>query len=339
MGDVGENILAKYWSTEAIESAIEKVVTELELNSEWAESWRVLYQLLCNIDKDITFSSKRLANLCLCYIKHSSAKAHLVLVSKVLVSVIEKGNLFEVNQDLKNFLCDVQSSIIRQSDTNQQHDGCVLDYETATAILSQILPASIKRSLFVDDSGSNAIKVIQSMIESKNEKSIVRAASFVHDTLIGTDSESLRLVFQSVRTLFHPDENIGANKMGNHAGLTALCSLAEVLFCDTVLSQQDWFLQCVQRFIFNPVALNRKRSQYLLKRYVDFAAADPGKAALFDDFFLVRPFVSYIHIPHEDVIHFCFVFFIFRFWRLWRRSSFTSSSPCSSSWKLGKKPS
>lgn len=291
MGDFAADVLFKYWTAKDIETAIGKVLTDLKHDREVLESWRVLYQLLCSTNVEFAFNTKDLVALCLDYIKQSELKAHLVLVAKVLVSVIEKGNLSDVKDDLSRFLLDVQTSIICQSDTNQQHDGYLLDYETSTSVLSEILPASIKAGLLFDNTASTSLKVVQAMIESRNEKSIVRAAGFVQGTLSSMDAESLHLVFQSIRTLFHPEDNIGTSKIiGNHPGLTALCSLADVLFSDNVLTgQASWFLECVHRFVFNPVTLNRKRGQYLLKRYVDFTGASNSKnAVMFNDFFIVR---------------------------------------------------
>lgn len=282
MSDPGSDILVKYGTVSSIVSAVEKLVCELERDIELAESWKLLLHILCNAkESDVTLDCNRILRLCLCYMNHPGIRAHSLVV-QILVLLIESRNTTEA-EELQLFLRHLQSSIMSQVDANHHHSsGLLIDYEVATSVLSQLLPSLIKAG-FTKGEQPSPNKLIQAMILSKNEKSIIRGLSLLQEPAVLKET-SLHSIFQFIRTLFRSEDDVPG---GNHPGLTALCIAADILFSDRTLlaEQEEWFLRYAQQFVSHPVALNRKRAQYLLKRYVDFAV--PDKAELFNDYFLV----------------------------------------------------
>ncbi len=304
MGDIFADILIKYGAEDSIEIAITRLLNELQNDGNLSESWRLLHTILCKAN-DVKYDTNQVISVCLKYLRESENHTHLTVACNVLVQVLEKGNWTAQKDELKVFLNQIQSSITGNiSDTHQNQNVCSLDQETCTMVLSQILPTATKVGLIEANQDESSItKLVQAMIESKNEKSIIRAAAFIQDPLL-IDKNGRRLAFRSIETLFHPDEDATS---GNHHGLTALCGVADVLFSDEALlaQEENWFLCSVKRLISHPVALNRKRAQYLLKRYVDVAASE--KADLFTDFFLVSLIFSLKNI--YSIIHQTFNFF------------------------------
>jgi hypothetical protein len=69
-------------------------------------------------------------------------------------------------------------------------------------------------------------------------------------------------VCKSIQKLFEAEEDL--DKISNHPGLTALCSIADILFSKTLkhnVFQETWFHRGIQRGLCDPAALNRKRAQ------------------------------------------------------------------------------
>lgn len=275
-------ILLSYVSEESLESAINKVLNELKTNPGLVHPWKALHFLLNSAEKGVKFNVKEIVNICLSSLNKRDPSSQTRLVCKILIGLIEKGDKSEIEDELESFLEEIQSNIIFQSNAHQLHDNCSLDYQTATTVLSLTLPTFIKFGLLKKP--ARLLEVIPAMIQSRNETSIVEALAFVLPSVIHIQS-LFEVVCKSIKILFESEDEL--EKLSNHPGLTALCSIGDLLFTKTFehkVFEDDWFHQGIQRGLSNPAALNRKRSQYLLKRYVD---ATDENVDLFNDFFLV----------------------------------------------------
>ena len=281
MGDDVSSVLS-YINAESREKAITTVLGDLKLNSDLTTNWKILYHLLSSVGQIQQVSSSDIVEVCLTCLNRRDPTVSTRLVCQILITLIEKVELDEIEPKLSGFLEDVQSNIIWQCNLHQMHDNCGMDYQTATTVFSLVLPTFVKHNLIKNP--SRLFEVLPAMIHSRNENSIVEALVFVLPSVIHHES-LFQVVCQSVQSLFESEEEL--DKLSNHPGLTALCSIGDFLFSGTFnhkVFRETWFQQAIQRGLSNPAALNRKRAQYLLKRYVDATAEN---VQLFNDFFLV----------------------------------------------------
>lgn len=264
--------------------ALSKVCSDLKTNPGDSNRWRSLHYILLNSNQDCTFDPTAVLKLCLEYFENPDATGgDARLVSEILVVLIDKYCSEELKPELIKFLKSIQSLIVMQMKTNLHADAMNPGlYKSASIVFSRILPSAINADLVKETKSIE--DVVISMINSKSEKAIVEALVYVFPT-IANNTTSLELVFRSIKQLFDDDNE--KYTTSNHPGLTALCSIADILFSketSLIRDNEEWFCKSVQREISNSVALNRKRSQYLLKRYADFF---PEKAHLFSEFFLI----------------------------------------------------
>ena len=281
---MGEDVLnvLNYVNGDSLEQAVVKVLDELKINCDLIQNWKVLLHLLNSVDSSIKINAKEVVGVCLLYLKKRDPGIQIRLICEILITLLEKAEKTEVEEELDSFLEDLQSNIIRQSNAHQLHDDCTIDYQTATTVLSLTIPTFVKTGIVKNQ--ARLLEVIPAMIQSRNENSIVEALAFVLPSVIHFES-IFGVVCKSIETLFEIKEDV--EKLANHPGLTALCSIGDILFSKTFehsVFQDTWFHNAIQDGLSNPAALNRKRSQYLLKRYVD---ATDEHVDLFNDFFLV----------------------------------------------------
>ena len=281
---MGEDVLnvLNYVNGDSLEQAVVKVLDELKINCDLIQNWKVLLHLLNSVDSSIKINAKEIVGVCLLYLKKRDPGIQIRLICEILITLLEKAEKNEVEEELDSFLEDLQSNIIRQSNAHQLHDDCTIDYQTATTVLSLTIPTFVKTGIVKNQ--ARLLEVIPAMIQSRNENSIVEALAFVLPSVIHFES-IFGVVCKSIETLFEIKEDV--EKLANHPGLTALCSIGDILFSKTFkhsVFQDTWFHNAIQNGLSNPAALNRKRSQYLLKRYVD---ATDEHVDLFNDFFLV----------------------------------------------------
>ena len=281
---MGEDVLnvLNYVNGDSLEQAVVKVLDELKINCDLIQNWKVLLHLLNSVDSSIKINAKEVVGVCLLYLKKRDPGIQIRLICEILITLLEKAEKTEVEEELDSFLEDLQSNIIRQSNAHQLHDDCTIDYQTATTVLSLTIPTFVKTGIVKNQ--ARLLEVIPAMIQSRNENSIVEALAFVLPSVIHFES-LFGVVCKSIETLFEIKEDV--EKLANHPGLTALCSIGDILFSKTFkhsVFQDTWFHNAIQDGLSNPAALNRKRSQYLLKRYVD---ATDEHVDLFNDFFLV----------------------------------------------------
>ena len=285
-----ENTLPKvheFVTKESLGAAVVKILMQLRIDSEQDESWKCLHSLLAidSLDVEKVIDVKEVLELCISYlIKPDSTCPHTRIVTNIIILLIEKCSAtFKDDAVFKSFLQDVEASIICQSNANQLHDNCKLNYETATTTMSLLLPTIMKANLS-QDSSHKTIQVIRAMVDSKNEKSIVEALAFMLPCIINQDQTHFQSVCESIQQLFQVEQD----KLGNCPGLVALCSIADILFSNSYqhrVFEDQWFLQNTKRGLGSLVGLNRKRCQYLLKRYVD--STNQPQVELFYDFFLI----------------------------------------------------
>ena len=281
---MGEDVLnvLNYVNGDSLEQAVVKVLDELKINCDLIQNWKVLLHLLNSVDSSIKINAKEIVGVCLLYLKKRDPGIQIRLICEILITLLEKAEKNEVEEELDSFLEDLQTNIIRQSNAHQLHDDCTIDYQTATTVLSLTIPTFVKTGIVKNQ--ARLLEVIPAMIQSRNENSIVEALAFVLPSVIHFES-LFGVVCKSIETLFEIKEDV--EKLANHPGLTALCSIGDILFSKTFkhsVFQDTWFHNAIQDGLSNPAALNRKRSQYLLKRYVD---ATDEHVDLFNDFFLV----------------------------------------------------
>ena len=273
----------EYITNESLEAGVTKVMVQLKADCEQQDKWKSLYRLIESNDK-LSIDAKQILELCICYLtKPDSVHCHARIVNKILVHLIENVVISEDSAlCIQSFLHDVETSIICQSNTNQLHENCKLDYETATTTMSLLLPSIIKANLLQDS--HKTVKVIKAMVNSRNEKSLVEALAFMLPCIINLDQTHFQSVCESIQQLFQAEKD----KLDNCPGLVALCSIADILFSNSYqhkVFEDDWFLKSIQKGLSSLVGLNRKRCQYLLKRYVD--STSQQQVELFDDFFLI----------------------------------------------------
>ncbi len=277
------SVILSYVNSASLEQAVKKVLDELKLNCDLVRNWKVLHHLLNSANQNgFKIDAKEVVSVCLLYLKKQDPGVQLRLICQILITLVEKVERSEVAEELDSFLEDVQSNIILQSNVHQQHDDCTIDYQTATAVLSLTLPMFVKAGIVKNQ--AKILEVIPAMIQSRNENSIVEALAIILPSVIHFES-LFEIVCQSIQILFETKEDV--EKLANHPGLTALCSIADILFSNNLkhsVLQETWFHDAIQNGLSNPAALNRKRSQYLLKRFVDATDENVG---LFNDFFLV----------------------------------------------------
>lgn len=102
----------------------------------------------------------------------------------------------------------------------------------------------------------------------------------------------------------------------NRLVLTALCSMSDLVFCGEgcgELWSQPWFLTCVQQGLSSAVAADRKRCQYLVKRYADVVGVG-GVVGVWDALLLlvetleekqmhiIKPVLVYVDVLVELVL-------------------------------------
>lgn len=269
-------------SEKSLEEAVEKVLDELRSGTDLVRNWKALHLLLNSAGKNVKINAKDIVSACLLHFKKPDVSAQARVICKILIILCEKAEKVEFEDELEAFLEDLQLNIIHQSNTHQQHDDCVIDYQTATTVLSLILPTLVKIGMLKNK--TKLIEVIPAMIQSGNENSIVEALAFMLPAVIHYES-LFETVCKYIQRLFEAQDSL--DKLANHPGLTALCSIGDIIFSKNIqhtILQETWFHSAIQRGLSNPAALNRKRSQYLLKRYVD---ATDANVNLFNDFFLV----------------------------------------------------
>ncbi|KZS02969.1 putative Methyltransferase TARBP1 [Daphnia magna] len=281
---MGEDIsfVLSFVREKSLEEAIEKVLGELRASADPVRNWKVLHLLLSSAGKSVKINTKDIVNTCLSHLKKQDNSAQARIICKILIIISEKAEKVDFENELEAFLEDLQLNIIRQSNTHQQHDECTIDYQTATTILSLTLPTFVKTGMLQNQ--TRLLEVFPAMIQSRNENSIVEALAFMLPAVIHYES-LFETVCNSIQELFESED--GLDKLSNHPGLTALCSIGDILFSKNIqhaVLQETWFHRAIQRGLSNPAALNRKRSQYLLKRYVD---ATDANVNLFNDFILV----------------------------------------------------
>ena len=249
---MSEDYLAvlNFVSVKSLEEAIEKVVDEIKSSTDLIHNWTVLHQLLKSVAKDVKIMAKDIVNICLQHLKkQDTCIVQTRFICKILIVLVEKTEKEEFEKELETFLDYLQFNIIRQSNAHQLHDDCAIDYQTATTVLSLTFPTFVKVGLLKNP--TKLLEVISAMIQSKNENSIVESLAFMLTSVIHYES------------MFETDEDL--DKISNHPGLTALCSIADILFSKTFkhnVFQETWFHHGIQRGLSNPAALNRKRSQY-----------------------------------------------------------------------------
>lgn len=274
--------LLGFVNEESQERAIASIVNKLKLSFDNITHWKVLHHLLSNLKEDSKVNVKEIVAVCLLSLKQGDPRKYVRLACEVLITLVARVKQSDTEKELEIFMEDVQSNIIIQSNALQSHDNCTIDYQTATTVLSLTLPTFVKSGLL--NKYEKLFEVIPAMIQSKNENSIVQALAFILPSVIHM-KPMFNTVWGSIQNLFTEDENF--DKVSNHLGLTALCSISDILFSDTYLSsalKDEWFLNGTRSGLSNATALNRKRAQYLLKRYVDSTNQD---LSLFNDFFLI----------------------------------------------------
>jgi len=203
-------------------------------------------------------------------------------VSEVLNRICDHANFDEYRNEFTQLLHDLQLSIIHHLKYTQKTQGPFYEYRTATVTLSSILPSAVRVGLIADS--NILIEIITLMVRTKSEVCVVEALSNMFPHIASLKTVSWDSIYEAVKHLFENDAE--DYKTANHPGYT-LCAMADLIFSKDIhnILEEQWFLSGIRCGLSNPVALNRKRSQYLLKRYVD--ARSSGNPGVFFDIFLL----------------------------------------------------
>ena len=106
------------------------------------------------------------------------------------------------------------------------------------------------------------VEIITLMVRTKSDVCVVEALSNVFAHVASLKAVPWDAIFEAVKHLFENDAE--DYKTANHPDYIALCAMAAVC-CSNILKEQ-WFSSGIRCGLSDPMALNCKRSQYLLER-------------------------------------------------------------------------
>jgi len=241
--------VTNYLPGECIKKAIDEALNLLNDNGQDFKSWMVVEQLLQSFEtgNEITVNTVKILQICQNHLKTFEEHLPIRIISKILVLLVEKCDITIIEYELESFISSLQSTIISQSSSTYSDEG-FQEYRTACTILSLILPAFIKANIVKNP--SILIGVIEKLILSKDEKSIVEGLSFMLPALIPPSGELGTLftaVCQSVQKLFETDD--ADYQTAIHPGYISLCCLADILFSSTQhhsILLEPWFVTSIQ---------------------------------------------------------------------------------------------
>lgn len=228
--------------------AIDEALNLLNSNGKDFKTWTVLEELLQsfkNVNETI-IDPGRILQVCQNHLK-TSDEHPVRIISKILILLVEKCDISTIKHELELLVSGLQSTIMCQSSSTHSDEG-FQEYRTACTILSLILPTFVKADIVKNP--SSLIGVVEALVLSKDEKSIVEGLSFMLPALIPVSGDlgvSFTTVCQSVQKLFEtkdPDYQTGI-----HPGYVSLCCLADILFCSTLqhsILHEPWFLLSIQ---------------------------------------------------------------------------------------------
>ena len=269
---------------ESLIKALNQTVHQLQTQE--SDNWSGLFQLIGKlIENQINFDARSIFALCKDYLEKQQSEKNVRLVSEVLNRICDHVNFDEYRNEFTQLLNDLQLSVIHHLKHTQKTQGPLYEYRTATVTLSSVLPSAVRVGLIADS--NTLIEIITLMVRTKSEVCVVEALSNMFPHIASTKAVSWDAIYEAVKHLFQNDAE--DYKTANHPGYTALCAMADLIFSQDTrhILEEQWFLNGIRCGLSNPVALNRKRSQYLLKRYVDARiSSNPG--VFFDIFLLLE---------------------------------------------------